>query len=464
VSERARIVTEALRAVNSGAAALLALALAGPAAASVPSTGTLRVLVVLAQFPDRPLAQPRAHFTGAPDALVDRLVAYYREVSSGRLVIAPMVGGPVVTVPRPRPSYVQRPGELARDALDAFAAAATEPADRAALTARDALLVFFAGSGRESHTQAGDANDPWSNYTTMAEAASGGGPPLHEACVIAAEEVAPFGSFGVLCHEFGHLLGLPELYAPGAAAHEGVGIWDLMGQGTWLGKGEGPPHLSAWSKIRLGWADVEEVGETTRALVLPAVETTPRVVKIPAVPNVPEEYYLLENRTKVGADAKLPGEGVLVWHVDERVQGFRSAQNDPRHKLLHLVEADLRGDLDRGHDAGGNRGDAGDPWHGPPRWRLRAAAVATLAAALLLAAAVLRAARPEPLRAVLVLSTTAAVLLAVAVPLRRAPVCGPGTPGMTPYDGGPVRVVLRRFSPAGPAMTLDVLVAPPPTK
>src|SRR2546427_1953799 len=33
-----------------------------------------------------------------------------------------------------------------------------------------------------------------------------------------------------------------------------------------------------------------------------------------------------------------------------------------------------RGDLDRGHAAGGNRGDATDPWSGPPPWRRRASA------------------------------------------------------------------------------------------
>src|SRR5262249_41648033 len=87
--------------------------------------------------------------------------------------------------------------------------------------------------------------------------------------------------------------------------------------------------------------------------------------------DTPQEYYLLENRLREGADAKLPGDGLLVWHVDERVNGFRTAQQNPAHKLLHLVEADGRGDLDRGHAAGGNRGDATDPWQGPPAWRRR---------------------------------------------------------------------------------------------
>ena len=60
---------------------------------------------------------------------------------------------------------------------------------------------------------------------------------------------------------------------------------------------------------------------------------------------------------------------------------------------------------------------------------------------------------PAPRRA-------ASALLAAGAMLRRGPVCGPDTPGMAPYDGGPGRVVIRNLSPPGPEMRFDVLVAP----
>jgi immune inhibitor A len=439
------------------------LAPAAPASALDKTLGELRVLVVLAQFPDRPLSQPRAHFTGGPDALVDRLVAYYAEVSAGRLQIVPTVGQVVVTLPGARPNYVQRPDAMARDALVAFGRLATDPSDRAALRDADALIVFFAGAGRESHTQSGDPNDPWSNYTGLVPPVTPlDGRAFDEACVIAEQEVAPFSSFGVLCHEFGHLLGLPELYAPGGLPQEGIGVWGLMGQGTWLGRGERPPHLEAWSKVRLGWVEVETLTRSTPGVTLAAIEKEPRVVKIPALPDRPEEYYLLENRARLGADRSLPGEGLLVWHVDESVGGFRSAQKDVARKLLHLVEADGRNDLDRGHAAGGNRGDVTDPWSGPPRWRRTLGALVALVGALLVAASVLRAARARPLRGVAVRLVLAGVALGAAWSLRQGPVCGPTTPGMVPYAGGPGRVTIRNISPPGPVMRFDVLVAPPP--
>lgn len=460
MGKRARIVTDAPWTVNvrcdlaarAGAFAVLLLCCAAPAAHAVPTRGDLPVLVVLAAFPDRPLAHDRAYFAG----LMERLVAYYGEVSSGRLRVVPHSGGPVVTLPSPRADYVGRPISLARDAALAFTAAATDPADVRALRDAQGLIVFFAGPGRESHVEGGDSGDPWSNYVAL-------DPPvgqMRDACIIAEDEVPPFSPFGVLSHEFGHLLGLPELYAPGGAAHEGIGVWGLMGQGTWLGCGDRPPHPDAWSKAKLGWIDVETIGRTTPHVTLPAVTRAPRAIRIPVTPGNQQEYYLLENRLREGADATLPGDGLLVWHVDERVGGFRTAQRDVRHKMLHLVEADGRGDLDRGHAAGGNRGDTGDPWQGPPAGRRRLGALLAFLGAVALAAAVLRMARPRALWPVLLCVAAGAALLAAGAALRRGPVCGPETPGMAPYDGGPSRVVIRNLSPAGPEMRFDVLVAP----
>jgi len=439
---------------------LLAAALGRPGpAAGVPVTGDLRLFAVLTGFPDRPLPQPREHFIGRPDSLLDRLVAYYSEVSAGRLRIRPTLGAAAVTLPAPRRSYVQRPAVMAADALAAFVPAAGGE-DRAALAQAQSLVVFFTGPGRESRLGTPDVGDPWSNFTTIDPPLRSGDAAFDGACVIASAEAPPFSSFGVLCHEYGHLLGLPELYAPGGATQEGIGVWGLMGQGTWLGRGETPPHPSAWEKARLGWVDVETITQTTRGVLLPAVKVEPRVIKIPAVPGKPDEYYLLENRARMGADRGLPGEGLLVWHVDESVEGFRTAQSDARHKLLHLVEADGRGDLDRGHAAGGNRGDATDPWTGPPRWRGRVAGALLLAGALGIAGAMLRLARPRPLVPVLVHLAVAGIVLAAGALLRRSPVCGPDTPGMAPYDGSLGRVVIRNISPAGPVMTFDILVAP----
>src|SRR5262249_20113917 len=130
------------------------------------------------------------------------------------------------------------------------------------------------------------------------------------------------------------------------------------------------------------------------------------------------------------------------------------------HKMLHLVEADGRDDLDRGHAAGGNRGDATDPWSGPPAWRRQVGAGLAILGALALALALLSLGRPRAPLGVLGFAAVRALLLAGGAALRSGPVCGPDTPGMAPYDGGPSRVVIRNLSPPGPEMRFDVLMAP----
>ncbi|MCC7262050.1 MAG: carboxypeptidase regulatory-like domain-containing protein [Candidatus Latescibacteria bacterium] len=129
---------------------------------------------------------------------------------------------------------------------------------------------------------------------------------------------------GSICHEYGHLLGLPDLYdteffrKPGAGPEEdsaGVGAWCLMGWGAtgWNGN-DGPNSFCAWSRAQLGWAKVEEAAQPQEALRLGDVGKTGDLYKIP-LDN--REYFLLEYRTKAGSyyDRHLPGEGLLIWHI-----------------------------------------------------------------------------------------------------------------------------------------------------
>ncbi len=79
------------------------------------------------------------------------------------------------------------------------------------------------------------------------------------------------------------------------------------------------------------------------------------------------EYFLVENRQKSGFDAALPGSGLLVWHIDDAMDG-NSRQCMPvppgacalRHYKVAVVQADGKWDLERGE----NSGDAGDPFPG----------------------------------------------------------------------------------------------------
>ncbi len=71
------------------------------------------------------------------------------------------------------------------------------------------------------------------------------------------------GGLGVFCHEFGHDLGLPDLYDT-SGGDNGTGFWSIMSGGSWLNKGfdsigTKPGYMGAWEKLVLGWLDYEVV-------------------------------------------------------------------------------------------------------------------------------------------------------------------------------------------------------------
>jgi len=121
-------------------------------------------------------------------------------------------------------------------------------------------------------------------------------------------------SISVTAHEFGHLLGLPDLYArPENPGSEGLGVWCAMSNE--LGNGR-PQHFSAWCKEQLGWIQPAVIDPRVKQrLVLGPVEDSPReCFKVLLRPDG-TEYFLLENRRKKGFDTDLPGEGLLIWRV-----------------------------------------------------------------------------------------------------------------------------------------------------
>lgn len=69
------------------------------------------------------------------------------------------------------------------------------------------------------------------------------------------------GGVGVFTHEYGHDLGLPDLYDT-SGGENGTGFWTLMSSGSWMGDGtedigSKSSHMGAWEKFQLGWLNYE---------------------------------------------------------------------------------------------------------------------------------------------------------------------------------------------------------------
>lgn len=147
---------------------------------------------------------------------------------------------------------------------------------------------------------------------------------------------------GVFVHEFGHDIGIPDLYDRDYSSY-GAGDWCTMASGSWAGDSERPVHFSAWAKIRLGWITPRIVAKPEQNLRIPSASERPFALKIPIGEIDAREYFLIENRRKVGFDALLPAEGLIVWHIDES----KGDNDDEGHKMVDVVEATKDQDLDR---------------------------------------------------------------------------------------------------------------------
>jgi M6 family metalloprotease-like protein len=183
---------------------------------------------------------------------------------------------------------------------------------------------------------------------------------------------------GTSAHETGHGFGLPDLYDVSSAT-EGVGEWSLMGSGNYTSL-LSPAHMDGWSKEQLGWVVVRELTAAGSYQLGPVVTGDTVMMIRPRGGNPRGEVFLLENKQAIGSDSAnmtSPGSpkaipkqgGLVVWHADSTKltnNGLATTNsvNAGYPHGLELVQADDSFQLDLARGAGGNRGDAGDPYPG----------------------------------------------------------------------------------------------------
>lgn len=136
---------------------------------------------------------------------------------------------------------------------------------------------------------------------------------------------------GTACHEFGHALGLPDLYDTDYSSNGSAGglySYSVMCSGAYNNEGRTPPYYCFEERKLLGWvsdADYLEFGETGVYSISPI--NSEMVYR--TMTDTEGEYFLYENRTKGGWDLYLPEEGLIVYHVDKssRRVGWTTAES-----------------------------------------------------------------------------------------------------------------------------------------
>ncbi|MBN1504966.1 MAG: M6 family metalloprotease domain-containing protein [Candidatus Eisenbacteria bacterium] len=360
--------------------------LSGPSTAPLsPNTTTLKAIVILVGFTDNPPGGPTTRFRAtvwdsmlfkdayirsgshpADTTTIRTLKNYYREVSYAQVdVVTLNLPSAIGWVYAPNNyayyctddgvhdnGFGPYPNNVQRLVMDAVIAAdpVVDFSQYASGGWVQNLFVVHAGSGAEwsggpkliwSHAWSIATGDGWGNtppalyvdgvrvgdYSMEPEA---GGDTMGEA----GSPMTPMlPTVGVYCHEFGHILGLPDEYDYGYES-QGVGRFSLMAGGSWSRvpnvypdcAGNSPSHPSAWCIEYLGFVTPVTVTTATTGITIPPIETTPTnaMYKVVYPGTSGKEYWLLENRQQIGFDQGFitmtnAAHGLCIYHVDQNV-------------------------------------------------------------------------------------------------------------------------------------------------
>lgn len=325
-----------------------------------PTTGKRNSPVILIQFPDvefSAMSNPKDYYTrmlnekefsdhGATGSASD----YYSDNSNRQLDITFDVYGPV-KVSKPHYYYGNRSAgaaEVLSEAcklLDAEIDFSQYDTDNDGIV--DNIFYFWAGYGE---ADSGDPNDLWPCSWNLMQAKDtllcdgkyiGGFACSNELRTNDNDaSVVPTG-IGTFVHEFGHVLGLPDMYDTQYNMLSFTsGYVDLMDKGSYANDSRTPPNLSGYERCVLGWATPKVLNMQADSVLTLKPVISGDVLQIKT--KNPDENFFLENRQLEGWDKYLPLHGMLAWHVDYDSLAFHNnvLNCDYTHPRYDLVAAD----------------------------------------------------------------------------------------------------------------------------
>jgi immune inhibitor A len=202
----------------------------------------------------------------------------------------------------------------------------------------DNVFVYYAGY---NEAEGGAANTIWPhrwtvqpgyNYSGTTASVTYDGKVLEDyACTseLKSNSGTNMCGIGTFCHEFGHVLGLPDYYHT-TANKSTLGTWSIMSSGNYNNGSRTPPTYSVFDRFYLGYLQPDQCTTASDLNLIPLyqgktepINTNNQCYLLSASthnlmgnnPN-PTEFFMLEYRKKVGWDSYLPAEGLCIWHID----------------------------------------------------------------------------------------------------------------------------------------------------
>jgi len=327
---------------------------------------------------------PPPHDSFYFDAHLQALSRYWETVSEGKINLSwdifPPAKDSVYTLPEPMNYYGKCSGDSVVFGLENYFIDCIELADSASPEIRfddyQSIFLFHAGSDRQNDIGFPETcNDLFTGYILFGDSIGVDNNTNYIRSALMMPETASQDNRAtalnaVLAHEFGHQLGMVDLYSTRSFLTQ-LGDFALMdnngfGTGIDFGFNAGrvfgaiPLYPCAWSRAHVGFVDVYDFRMGTD-IKIAAAEMVTDSIKVARIPISENEYYLIENRlievdgkeTGVRADALtsviqgpveiirdgsgniigfgdytteydylMPGSGLLIFHVDESVAGL----------------------------------------------------------------------------------------------------------------------------------------------
>ena len=347
----------------------------------VPHTGTITIPVVLVNFQDVKFkinepkkafeqlfnSDTQANLGNCNHFNYGSVAKYFRDMSNGEFTPKFKVYGPV-TVDKPETDYGgkrekdnndENPWQLVEDALKLVEDQVTEDDIKSFCSdgkTIDCVYIVYAGLGQND---GGDGTTVWANCSTTGGKTLGG---KEVRWYTMSGELSPVkikdkdgtiikpvsvNGLGVICHEFSHSLGLPDMYPTETSAYsdnQEMEYWDLMDGGEYTNAGFCPTAYTAFEKEQMGWpVDIRTLdSDANNVTMTKSTEQGGTAYKI-VNPQNDKEYLMLEYIQRKGWNKHLFGNGLLVYHVclpSETLYSGTRLNNTPGFPGMAVVPAD----------------------------------------------------------------------------------------------------------------------------